>query len=142
MDWKTLTFRPMSGRERQLYSRWMERKCKARWDAVASLYRRYVSLPNEVAASLVHKDMQRAGWDRPPQAMLNDICAERENVEALFVICARRDHPDVDSADYVTEENYREIYAALLKLHELDDRKKQQAAAEAFCRETQIMGLR
>jgi hypothetical protein len=141
-DWKSLTLAPLTPRERIAYARWMERKCQLTWNALDSLYERYKRLPNEVAANLIHRDMQRPGWSNPPQSILNEVCAKKENVEALFVLCAHRFHPDIDSADYVTDENYREVYNAILDLHLMNDRKQMADAAAAFCRETQLGGLR
>lgn len=132
-DWKLLTLSALAPGMRAQYLAWMRRQALTRWDAVAVLYEKYAKLPAAVAAQCVHLDMKRPGWDDPPNKLLNEICAERSNVAALLVLCAKQ---DIEGDEYVDEVNAAEIYTHLIQLHKLADRAELARQAASFCAST------
>ena len=133
-DWKLLTLSALTPRQRAKYTGWMRKQAASRRDPVAVLYERYKNLPKDVAAGLLWRDMQRPGWDNPPQLLVDQVCAELANVRMLLTGCAQQ---DIDAGEYVSEENRAEVYDHLLALHRKADAERLAKAAEMFCRETQ-----
>jgi hypothetical protein len=134
LDWKSITLTPMGYADRLRYHAWLRAIAADRRDPITAIYERYKTLPADVAAKLLHLDMQRAGWDSPPQRLIDTIAAELGSVRMLFAVCAEG---DIDADDYVDEANRAEVYEQLLKIHADDDLQKQAEAAAAFCRSTQ-----
>ena len=115
----------------------IHRAAAGRFDPVFSLYGRYKAMPADVAAHLLHIDMQQPGWNRPPQNLINQVAAELLYVRQFFCFVADSKQPGIDADEYIDETNRAEVYAALIKFIRAEDEKKQAEAAAAFCRGTQ-----
>ena len=141
-DWKQIELTPLSPRDRERYAAMIYRASASRFDPVLAVYARYKSLPADVAANLVHLDMQKPGWNRPPQKLINQVAAELIFVRNFFSFAAEPKQPGVDVEEFIDEANRAQVYAALIKLTRIDDEKKMAEAAAAFCTGTQAGGLR
>lgn len=137
-DWKTVELKPLSPQRRTWYYNTLRVEASNHYDPVTILYHQYRSLPAEVAAHLVHLDMQKAGWNDPPHKFIDKIAANLFWVRILFAGCTVDE--SIEPEDYVDKDNKDEVYRFLLDLHHQDDLKKQAAAAEAFCKSTQMGG--
>ena len=136
-DYTTVPLTPFSPKDRQAYFDMVMREAASRHDPVLALYARYKTLPADVAANLVHLDMQKPGWNAPPRAIIDRVAAELPYVKHFFRFLANPKQPGIDPDEYVDEENWMYVYAALIKCCKDDDRAKQAEAAAAFCKGTQ-----
>ena len=136
-DWHSVKLTPLSLKDRSQYAAMIFNVARRRSDPVAALYAKYKALPADVAANLVHIDMQQPGWANPPQQLVNQIAAELLYVRHFFCFAADPKQPNIDADEYVDETNFEEVYDALLALTVKDDERKLAEAAAAFCKGTQ-----
>lgn len=135
-DWKTVELKALTHDRRTWYYNVLRVEAANHYDPVAVLYKQYKNLPAEVAARLVHLDMQKPGWNDPPRRLIDNIAADLFWIRILFAGCTVDE--SIEPEDYVDKDNKDEVYKAILELHRQEDLKKQADAAEAFCKSTQM----